>query len=134
MAWQEAALQTSPYTSSSESDAGEDEEGERAADTGTRDPPFHISSLLSPSSSFSSKQKRHQFFVSAGRAGGEKERTHGGDLNERACGKKQRYGADNSGKDMGAGADNCGSYGATGWDRGGICDGRPRYLHNIQTI
>ena len=123
--------------SSSESDAtsGEDEEGERAADTGARDPPFHISSLLSPSSSFSSKQKRQQWLLSAGRAGGEKERTHGGDLKERACGKKQRSGADNSGKDEGAGADNFGSYGrATGWERGGICDGRPRILHNILTI
>ena len=73
-------------TSSSESDAtsGEDEEGERAADTGARDPPFHISSLLSPSSSFSSKQKRQRLLLSAGRACGEKERTHGGDLKERA--------------------------------------------------
>ena len=55
-------------TSSSESDAtsGEDEEGERAADTGARDPPFHISSLLSPSSSFSSKQKWQQLLLSAG--------------------------------------------------------------------
>ena len=104
--------------------SGEDEEGERAAD-----------SLLSPSSSFSSKQKRQQLLLSAGRACGEKERTQGGDLKERACGKKQRSGADNSCKDEGAGADNCGSYGrATGWERGGICDGRPRILHNILTI
>ena len=71
MARQEAALPTrAGSTSSSESDAtsGEDEEGERAADTGARDPPFHISSLPSPSSSFSSKQKRQQLLLSAGRA------------------------------------------------------------------